>query len=93
MKQIRFKVIIRAYSNGPWSSIIERPVTAVSWAEKPRVAFQLARLAYGRRPEEKPLLFSKAAAEAIVTQLDRFRFAGPGPDGKATAKIIPVEVE
>jgi hypothetical protein len=89
-KQVRFKVMIRAYMRGPWSSIIERPVTAISWGPH---GFTITKMAYGNSNDSKPLLFSKTAAEAVVSQLDRFKFAGPGPEGKATAKIIPVEVK
>lgn len=92
MKEIRYKIIIRAFSNGPWSSIIERPITAISWDLKPKKPFWVARMAYGSSKDSKPLLFSAKSAEAVVSQIARFRFAGPGPDGLATARTVPVEV-
>ena len=94
--QTRFKVMITAYSNGPWSSIIEVPVTAISWDTKCGKPYWLSKLAYARTTDPKlqrPLLFSKTAAEAVATQIGRWKFAGPGPNGEATAKIVPVEVK
>jgi hypothetical protein len=88
-KQTRYKVMIRTFINGPWSSVVERPVTRVSWDEKSGKSFWLAKLEY-QLTNEKPLYFSKAAAESIVSQIDRWKFDGPGPTGKATARIVPI---
>ena len=69
------------------------PVTLVSWDEKSKKTFWLAKLEYAKTFDAKPLLFSRVAAEHVASQIGRFKFAGPGPNGNATAKIVPVTVE
>ena len=89
--QPQFKVMIRTYVNGPWSSIVERPVTLVSWDTKR--SYWLNKLEYAQDSSTKPCLFSRTAAEHVLSQVPRFKFEGPGPGGTATAKIVPMEVK
>lgn len=92
-KKYRYKILITGFKNGPWSSTIERPVTVISWDLKSQKQFWLSKLGYAKTDKDVPLLFSKAAADAIMLQIDRWNFAGPGQDGKATVRTVPVEVK
>lgn len=91
--EYRYKIMITGYKNGPWSSIIEHPVTSVSFDIKSTKPFWLSKMGYAKTASDKPLLFSKSAADYIAAQIDRWDFSGPGPNGKATARIVPVEVK
>jgi hypothetical protein len=103
MENIRFKIELEAYTapKGRYRHVnrITTHITSVVWNDKRGVApYTVAKLGHAQvdmagKPVAPPQLFSKLAAEAIVEQLPKWRFLGPGPDGLAIAKIVPVTVQ